>query len=185
MQAFSFLTGLAAFCAACAPMLSSAERAHSPAAITEPATKLDLNTADLSSLEAIPEIGARFAHAVVAARPFKSVDELQPILKLSPKHREALHAKVTALPVSNGSSARVSIAGTSAAATHPTGSSAAPASDEARRACAKKPNPNHPVRIMSGNPAIGRPSKASGRGIRGSGRSRPRRSLFGSKATMT
>lgn len=65
---------------------------------TAPEGKIDINTADIPTLEAIPEIGTSFANAVVAARPFKSVYELQPILKISAEKMVALHAKVTALP---------------------------------------------------------------------------------------
>lgn len=60
---------------------------------------VDINTADIPTLEAVPEIGTSFANAVVAARPFKSVDDLQRVLKLTPEKMAALRLKVTASPL--------------------------------------------------------------------------------------
>jgi hypothetical protein len=76
----------------------AAEPTGASAVEAEPSSKVDINSADIPALEAIPEIGTRFANAVVAARPFKSVHELQPILKISAERMAALHAKVAALP---------------------------------------------------------------------------------------
>jgi hypothetical protein len=61
--------------------------------------KVDINTADIPTLEAIPEIGTNFANAVVAARPFKSVYELERILKIGPEKMAVLRDKVTASAV--------------------------------------------------------------------------------------
>lgn len=89
--ALSILITLAVLSAGSASILSGAEP-------TDPSGKVDINTADIPALEAIPEIGTSSANAVVAARPFKSVYELQPILKISAEGMVALHAKVTASP---------------------------------------------------------------------------------------
>jgi hypothetical protein len=62
-------------------------------------TKVDINTADIPTLEAIPEIGTNFANAVVAARPFKSVDDLQRILRVGPEKMDTLRTRVMASPV--------------------------------------------------------------------------------------
>lgn len=61
--------------------------------------KVDINTAEVSALEAIPEIGTNFANAVVAARPFKSVADLDRVLKIGPEKMNTLSQKVTASPV--------------------------------------------------------------------------------------
>ena len=88
---------MAAFAVAVGTISRGADASGNAVAVAAKA-KLDLNTADVSALEAIPEIGPRFAAAVVAARPFKTADDLQRIVKLSPPHWAALEAKVTALP---------------------------------------------------------------------------------------
>lgn len=60
---------------------------------------MDLNTADISALEAIPEIGSEFADAVVAGRPYKSVEDFGRVLRLSPEKMATLRPKVWASPV--------------------------------------------------------------------------------------
>lgn len=49
------------------------EQAPKPVAIPP---KIDLNTADVAALEKLPEIGREFSAAFVAARPFRSLDDL-------------------------------------------------------------------------------------------------------------
>jgi hypothetical protein len=98
MKALSILTGIAAFYAAFGPSPCSAQPAEPAAPKAESTTKIDINTAEIPVLEAIPEIGTNFANAVVAARPFKSVFELQSILKISGEKMVELHGKVTASP---------------------------------------------------------------------------------------
>ena len=71
-----------------APVWSAEPNTTAPAAAPLPAGergKVDINTADIPTLEAIPEIGTNFANAVVAARPFKSVEDLDRVLKLGPE----------------------------------------------------------------------------------------------------
>src|SRR5437016_2765327 len=43
----------------------------------EPATKVDLNTADAQELAMLPGVGPAIAKKIIAARPFKSVDDLK------------------------------------------------------------------------------------------------------------
>ena len=86
-----------------APAWVSAAETTTPAAPgaaapSEPG-KVDINTADSAALEAIPEIGTNFANAVMAARPFRSVDELDRVLKIGPEKMAELRKKVTASPV--------------------------------------------------------------------------------------
>jgi hypothetical protein len=91
---FIVLTLLATIPRADAAEVRGAPTSSTPAAPQR--TKVDINTADIPALEAIPEIGTDFANAVVGARPFKSVDELDRILKIGPEKMAALKLKVMA-----------------------------------------------------------------------------------------
>jgi competence protein ComEA len=56
---------------------------------------VDLNTADLKALEALPGVGPATAQKIIAARPFKSVDDLSKVKGMSKAKVEALKDKVT------------------------------------------------------------------------------------------
>lgn len=73
----------------------------SPGAKPAPTAKVDLNTADIPTLEALPEIGTDLANAVVASRPYKSVEDAARALKLPPEKMAALRAKVFVSPPKN------------------------------------------------------------------------------------
>ena len=64
---------------------------------TEPVSgaPVDLNTADLKALEALPGVGPATAQKIIAARPFKSVDDLSKVKGMSKAKVEALKDKVT------------------------------------------------------------------------------------------
>jgi hypothetical protein len=84
------------------PAAGAADTAKTPAPASSAAAnpaKVDLNTADIPTLESVPEIGTNFANAVVAARPFKSIDDVNRVLKLSPEKMSDLRRKVVASPV--------------------------------------------------------------------------------------
>ena len=55
---------------------------------------VDLNTADLKALEALPGVGPATAKKIIAARPFKSVDDLSKVKGMSKAKVEALKDKV-------------------------------------------------------------------------------------------
>jgi len=57
--------------------------------------KVDLNTADMVVLETLPGVGPDEAHAIVAARPFKSTDELARVATLGRDRAKALEPFVT------------------------------------------------------------------------------------------
>ena len=59
---------------------------------------VDINTADAARLETVPGIGTDFANAVIAARPFKSVDDLQRVPGLGAETVARLRGRVTASP---------------------------------------------------------------------------------------
>ncbi len=61
--------------------------------------KVDINTADIPTLESVPEIGTNFANAVVAGRPYKTVQDLERVLKIGPEKMASLQRRVTASPV--------------------------------------------------------------------------------------
>ena len=82
---------------------SQASRATAPQG-AEPA-KVDLNTADIPTLEAVKEIGTDFANAVVANRPYKSVDDFARALKFTPEKMATLRSKVWVSPPKSTASA--------------------------------------------------------------------------------
>ena len=69
-----------------------AKEAKTPAA---PGTPVDLNTADLKTLEALPGVGPATAKKIIAARPFQSVDDLSKIKGMTKTKIAALKDKVT------------------------------------------------------------------------------------------
>ena len=64
------------------------------AAETVSGAPVDLNTADLKALEALPGVGPATAKKIIAARPFKSVDDLSKVKGMSQAKLEALKDKV-------------------------------------------------------------------------------------------
>ena len=56
--------------------------------------KLDLNTADRKALEAVPVIGPDGAQAIVAGRPFATIDDLDRVKGISAERLEQIRAKV-------------------------------------------------------------------------------------------
>ena len=69
-----------------------AKEAKAPPA---PTTPVDLNTADLKALEALPGVGPATAKKIIAARPFQSVDDLSKIKGMTKTKIAALKDKVT------------------------------------------------------------------------------------------
>jgi len=57
--------------------------------------KVNLNTADAAALEELPGIGPAHAKAIIAARPFKSVDELEKVRGVGKSRSDALKDLVT------------------------------------------------------------------------------------------
>lgn len=96
-----------AFAAALLP-LRAANESPSPAAsdlgntagqISTSSGKVDINTADSAALEKLPGIGTEFANAIIASRPYKSVDDLARVPGLGPERIKALRGRVTASAV--------------------------------------------------------------------------------------
>ena len=79
---------------AAAQVESKPAPAPASAATPGPRAQVDLNTAEIPALEALPEIGTDLANAVVSGRPYKSVDDVARVLKLPPEKLASLRAKV-------------------------------------------------------------------------------------------
>jgi hypothetical protein len=77
---------------------SESTTSSSPTATAAPRAQVDLNTADIPALEAVPEIGTDLANAVVSGRPYKSVDDAARVLKLAPEKMATLRPKVFVSP---------------------------------------------------------------------------------------
>lgn len=71
------------------------ERAKEKAKSTSSQTKIDVNTADTAALEQLPGVGPTTARAIVAARPFKSVDDLERVPGIGAAKLEELRDRVT------------------------------------------------------------------------------------------
>jgi len=76
--------------------VESAPAAKSKTAATEAAAhKVNLNSADLAELEALPGIGPAHAKAIIAGRPYKSVDDLEKVKGVGKARIDALRNLVT------------------------------------------------------------------------------------------
>lgn len=65
-------------------------------ALTMPAfAAVDLNTADQKSLEKLPGIGPAKAKAIIAARPFKTKEDLKKVDGIGDRTYKSLEADVT------------------------------------------------------------------------------------------
>ena len=95
---FFSLTGFAQTNATSQPDSVAARNGEEPA-------KVDLNTADIPTLEAVREIGTDYANAVVAGRPYKSVEDFARVLKFTPEKMARLRPKVWVSPPKTAASA--------------------------------------------------------------------------------
>lgn len=96
-----------------APLLAAA-LAGALAAADKPSVapaKVDLNAADMAMLETLPGVGPNEAQAIVAARPFKSTDELERVAALGHDKAEALKPFVTVAKVPEAKTAKAGPAG--------------------------------------------------------------------------
>jgi competence protein ComEA len=72
-------------------------KATSPGAKTSSTReKIDINTADVATLASLPGIGPEIAQRIVAARPFKSIDDLDRVKGIGPERLEQIRGEVTA-----------------------------------------------------------------------------------------
>src|ERR1051326_4392570 len=71
-----FLNAIAGYAADTKSPADQRSRSANPSNEVTAGKKLDLNTATLEQLESLPGVGSVTAHAIINARPFKSVNEL-------------------------------------------------------------------------------------------------------------
>ncbi len=67
----------------------------SAAAASAPPTLVDLNTATLAELDALPRVGPAMAARIVAKRPFRRADDLRRVSGIGPSTLRALKPLVT------------------------------------------------------------------------------------------
>src|SRR6185436_9940025 len=56
--------------------------------------KVDINTADILTLESLPGVGPEIARQIVAQRPFKSIDDLDRVRGIGAERLEQLRGEV-------------------------------------------------------------------------------------------
>ena len=80
-----------------APMVAEAPTAVAPTPVAPAAVtgKIDINTASQAQLESLPRIGPVTAAAIIANRPFKSIDEITKVPRIGPKTYENLKNLIT------------------------------------------------------------------------------------------
>ena len=122
-----------------------------------PGAPVDLNTADQKALEALPGVGPTTAKKIIAARPFKSVDDLSKIKGLSKAKVAALKDKVIVGPekaaAPKAKPAPVAPApAPSPAATKEPASPAKPAAAEKGKETAAKLAPGQKVNLNTASP---------------------------------
>jgi len=67
-----------------------AKSAKSAATKLVPGTKININTADKSALEALPEIGPVKAQAIIDGRPYKSIEDVMKVKGIKQKTFDAI-----------------------------------------------------------------------------------------------
>lgn len=87
------------------------KKAGNETAQSSGAAVIDLNTADQKALESLPGIGPASAKAIIAGRPYKSVDDLKRVKGMSDSKLKAIRDKVTV----GGAAAPVAATGAPAA----------------------------------------------------------------------
>jgi competence protein ComEA len=74
---------------------STTQSASKTVTQTTSAGPIDLNSADKAALEGLPGVGPALAEKIIAARPFKSVDDLNNVSGIGPAKFDALKGLVT------------------------------------------------------------------------------------------
>jgi competence protein ComEA len=87
-----------------------------PASSTaQKATRVDVNSADLETLETLPGVGSATAKRIVSARPFNSLSDLEKVKGLSKAKVDELKDKVTFGPMASPKSSQAKSKATSSA----------------------------------------------------------------------
>ncbi len=69
--------------------------APSPAASAAATGKININTATQAQLETLPRIGPKTAQAIIATRPFSSIEDITRTPRIGPKTYEGLKDLIT------------------------------------------------------------------------------------------
>jgi competence protein ComEA len=121
---------IAALVAGIATDAFAKKKASDAAASASAAALIDLNKADQKSLESLPGIGKSTAKAIMAGRPYKSVDDLKKVKGISDSKFKAIKDLVTV----GDATAKPAAAASAAAA----GAAAVPAASAEKAASAQK-----------------------------------------------
>ncbi len=80
-----------------APMVAEAPTAVAPTPVAPAAVtgKIDINTASQAQLETLPRIGPKTAQAIIATRPFSSIEDITRTPRIGPKTYEGLKDLIT------------------------------------------------------------------------------------------
>jgi competence protein ComEA len=113
---------------------------------SESSTKpIDVNSADVKTLETLPGIGSTLANRIVEGRPYKSMDDLAKVKGLSKSKLDAIQNKITFGPgtgttkTTTSKSKKKSAAAAGASATGTEGSSTATTSKKSSDQTSSKP----------------------------------------------
>lgn len=106
-------------------------------AATSSAGLIDLNTADQKALESLPGIGPAIAKAIIAGRPYKSVDDLKKVKGISDSKLKAIKDKATVGAMAATSAAAPSAASAPAAAAHKVPSAQKEVTEKASKSASK------------------------------------------------
>jgi competence protein ComEA len=105
-----------------------------------PAAIVDINTADAKTLEALPGVGKVTANAIIAGRPYKSIDDLKKVKGMSDKKIQAIKDKVTVSGAAVSTAAATAdkkVADTTASASQKVSSAQKTAGEKTSKASAK------------------------------------------------
>jgi DNA uptake protein ComE-like DNA-binding protein len=79
------------------PLPAEEQRAKAPGPTAPSAARIDLNTATEASLAAVPEIGPAAAKAILAARPFTSLNDLDRVTGLNSETLEYIRSRASVI----------------------------------------------------------------------------------------
>jgi competence protein ComEA len=83
-------SAVATTAAASSEVTKTAKTAKSAAAKLAPGTKININTADQSTIEKLPEIGPVKATAIIAGRPYNSIEDVMKVKGIKGKTFDAI-----------------------------------------------------------------------------------------------
>jgi competence protein ComEA len=113
------------------------KKAAGETASTTSAAAIDLNTADQKTLESLPGIGPVLAKAIIAGRPYKSIDDLNKVKGISASKLKAIKGKVAVGAAAAAPASALSAAGLPAAVTEKAASAQKQVTEKASKSASK------------------------------------------------